>query len=305
MKRYRFKSIVSICSVLLILGITNLGTSVFAAAPLPENPQKGSVGVQGTISSPPPTQGASISVPRPGQAFTAIPIDVSGICPKGLLVKLFKNNVFSGSQQCDTGSFSIKTDLFTGANELVARVYDALDQSGPDSNSVTVSFNDSRQGAGSRVTLTSDYAKRGASPGQVLTWPIILSGGEGPYALSVDWGDGKAPDLKSVQFPGSFNIEHTYDSPGVYNVIVKVTDKNGFSAFLQVVGIANGALSQDSTTGPASKNKDNAANQPVKTKILWQPVAFMIPFIFITFWLGKRYELKTLKRKIERGDRPF
>lgn len=268
------------------------------------NPQSGSIGAQGTITAPPPTQGATISLPRDGQAFTALPVDVSGICPKGLLVKLFKNNVFAGSQQCDSGSFSIKIDLFTGTNELIARVYDSLDQAGPDSNKVTVSFNDNKQGTGSRVTLTSNFAKRGANPGETLTWPIILSGGVGPYAISVDWGDGKAPDLKSIQSPGNFDIAHVYDSPGVYNIIIKATDKDGNTAFLQLVGVANGALSQDSGSGTAAKGNNQNTGTP-KAKIVWQPAAISIPFIVSTFWLGKRYELKMLKRKIERGDRPF
>lgn len=291
--------------LLAFLAVTGAAQTVFAAAPLPQNPQNGSVGLQGQISSPPPTTGATISLPRPGQTFTTLPIDVSGICPKGLLIKLFKNNVFSGSQQCDSGSFSIKIDLFTGTNDLIARVFDALDQAGPDSSTVTVSFNDSKQGTGSRTTLTSNYAKRGANPGETLTWPIILSGGEGPYAVSIDWGDGKAPDLKSQQFPGSFDIQHKYDSPGVYNIIVKATDKNGTSAFLQLVGVANGALGQDSGAASNAKKDANSNNASPKAKIIWQPAAFVIPFIFFTFWLGKRYELKTLKKKIERGDRPF
>ena len=271
-------------------------------SPAPQNPQSGSIGVQGTISQPPPTQGATISIPRDGQAFTSLPIDVSGICPKGLLVKLFKNNVFAGSQQCDNGSFSIKIDLFTGTNELIAKVYDSLDQAGPDSNKVTVSFNDNKQGTGSRISLTTNYAKRGANPGETLTWPIILTGGTGPYAISVDWGDGKTPDLKSQQLPGTFNIEHKYDTPGVYNIVIKATDKNGDSAFLQVVGVGNGALSQEN--GAAGTNKDTGASKTV-TKVVWQPAAFAIPLIISTFWLGKRHELKVLKRKIEQGDRPF
>lgn len=269
-----------------------------------DNPQGGSVGLQGTISSPPPTQGATISLPRDGQAFGTIPIDVSGICPKGLLVKLFKNNVFAGSQQCDSGSFSIKIDLFTGANELIARVYDTLDQNGPDSNKVNVSFNDAKQGAASRPTLTSTYAKRGVNPGDTLSWPIILAGGEGPYAISVDWGDSKAPDLKSQQFAGTFNIDHKYDSPGVYNIVIKATDKNGVSAFLQLVGIANGALTQDSAAQNKNNNNNGASTQ-TKSKIIWQPAAISIPFVVSTFWLGKRHELHVLKKKIERGDRPF
>ncbi len=266
--------------------------------------ESGSVGIEGRISAPPPTVGATISIPRDGQVFTSLPVTVSGLCPENLLVKMFKNNVFAGSVQCKNGSFSIVIDLFSGQNELVARVYDDLDQAGPDSNKVTVNFSDTKTGAGTRVSLTSNFAKRGAAPGQLLTWPIILSGGTGPYAISVDWGDNKAPDLISQQFPGTINIQHTYDSSGVYNILIKASDKNGDVAFLQLVGVANGPLSQEQQAA-ASGQANGPGSGAIKTKILWQPAALLIPFILSTFWLGKKYELKMLRKKIERGDRPF
>lgn len=273
----------------------------YAQAPPVENPKSGSTGMQGKISSPPPTTPATISLPRDGQIFTTLPITVTGLCPNGTLVKIFKNNVFSGSVQCTNGSYSILIDLFDGQNEIVARVYDALDQAGPDSGTVTVTFENTKSGTVSRVSLSSNFAKRGANPGQVLTWPIIMSGGTGPYAVSVDWGDGKAPDLMSQSFPGTFNIQHVYDSPGVYNIVVKATDKNGSVAYLQLVGVANGPLSQD--TGSTSNSGGNTTT--TKRIILWQPAAIILPMIAIGFWLGRKHELSTLRKKIERGDRPF
>ena len=83
------------------------------------------------------------------------------------------------------------------------------------------------------MTITSNYAKRGAFPKEQLTWPIIISGGgSAPYAVSVDWGDGKASDISSQPFPGSFDIKHAYDDAGVYNIIVKVVDRDGVAAGL-------------------------------------------------------------------------
>ncbi len=264
--------------------------------------EQGSVGLTGTIPSDPPKVGATISVPSNGQSFSNLPVKVSGICPQGLLLKLFKNNIFAGSAQCTNGSFSIDIDLFTGQNELVARVYDDLDQAGPDSNIVMVNFNDPRGvGAGPRVSITSNFAKRGANPGSTLTWPIVISGGSGPYAISIDWGDGKPADLKSQTFPGGVELTHVYDSPGVYNIVIKVTDKDGVTAFLQLVGVANGPLSQ-TNTGAAGTN-GGATNTVVK--VLWWPLIFLIPFIISTFWLGRRYQVKYIKSKIARGERPF
>ncbi len=280
-----------------------LPSHVTAQAPPVENPQDGSIGMQGTIPSDPPSVAATITTPTNGQGFNQLPVTVSGLCPNGLLVKLFKNNVFSGSANCVNGSYSIQTDLFSGQNDLVAIVFDSLDQAGPPSNTVTVTYNDAVPGSASRPTLTSNFAKRGANPGQALTWPIILANGVGPYAVSVDWGDGTEPDLLSQAFPGTFEISHTYASPGVYNIIVKVTDANGASAFLQLVGVGNGALAQ--TDGnPESEGPAGLAGT-TQTTILWQPAALLLPFIMTTFWLGKKYELKMLRHKIEQGERPF
>lgn len=281
-----------------LLAITVLAQPVKAAQ------EQGSVGIEGQISAPPPTTAATISIPRSGQVFNTLPVTVSGICPNGLLIKLFKNNVFAGSVQCTNGSYSLIIDLFDGQNELVARVYDALDQAGPDSNVVSVTYNADKPRFNGRVSLTSTYAKKGANPGQVLIWPIAISDGSGPYAISVDWGDGKPPDLISQAFPGTFNIQHVYDNPGIYNIIIKATDNDGGVAYLQLVGIANGALSQDAGTDKKD-DSDKGANTQQKVRILWQPAALFIPFLISTFWLGKRHELHTLKKKIERGDRPF
>jgi len=306
-KRLLFVVLFSLAAFFLVLG----------ANPSPVNAssdsvQSGSVGLTGTISAPPPTSGATITVPTNGQNFTDVPVPVRGLCPDGLLVKLFKNNVFAGSVQCSGGTFEISIDLFIGTNELIARVYDDLDQPGPDSPTVTVNFVDKRQGAGSRVSVTSNFAKRGANPKETLIWPIIISGGSGPYAISVDWGDSSSPDLLSKEFPGNMDISHIYESAGVYNIIVKVSDNSGASAFLQIVGIANGPLSQvDAEGSPLVSTGDDGGSSVFiatgagRTTIVWWPATILFPFVIATFWLGKRYMLRVMKKRIERGEHPF
>lgn len=286
----------ALCGVLVCICIP---ASVFAAAPPVQNPQNGSVGIQGKIPSAPPTRGATITTPSNGQSFGKSPITVAGLCPKGLLVKVFANNVFVGSVQCESGSYSLLIDLFSGENDLVARVYDSFDQPGPDSNIVRVTYNDSQFNpfGYSLLSLTSPYAQRGANPGDTLSWPIILSGGTGPYAISVDWGDNKAPDLISQQFTGTIDIKHIYDTAGVYRVIVKATDKNGLTAYLQLVAIANGAITSNAAAG------DNNSKQTVITQVLWIPAAICIVLVFIAFWLGKRYELASIRKHLESIER--
>jgi hypothetical protein len=258
-----------------------------------QNPQSSALGLEGTVPGAPPTQAATISIPTNGQVFTATPITVAGLCKSGLLVKVFSNNIFVGSVTCTNGSFSLKIDLFSGRNDLVARVYDSLDQQGPDSNTVTVTFNDALFAQfGSHVSLTSSYARIGANPGDALSWPFILSGGTGPYALSIDWGDGNPTDLKSISFPGVITMSHVYAQSGVYTIIAKATDANNTSAYLQVIGVANGKISGGVTTSGSS-------TPTTKTIILWQPLLALIPLVLIAFWLGSRHELYILRRSLE------
>lgn len=293
----KISAFISIASLLLlsVMLVLSLQANVYAAE------ESGSVGLEGRISAPPPSQAATISFPTNGTTSQQASITVTGTCQDGLLVKLFKNNVFAGAGQCVNGSFSIKIDLFSGLNELVARVYDDLDQAGPDSNKVNVTFPTAGFNTGSRVSLTSNFAKRGANPGEKLTWPIAISGGTGPYAISVDWGDGKPADIISQPFAGQFNIEHVYDQPGIYNVVVRATDKDGNIAFLQLVAVANGPLSQTSAEGQG--NGGDAAGQAQQTtKILWQPAAVSLPLILATFFLGRRYEIFTLRKRLEQHD---
>ena len=230
--------VASIIAVFLIAGMTSVVTAQV------QNPQTGGVGLQGTISAPPPTSAPTISSPSNGQVISNIPVEVRGICSGDLLVKLYKNNVFSGSDQCRGGSYSITIDLFSGRNELIARHVDELDQQGPDSNLVAVTFNDgaTRPSISDRITVTSVYARRGANPTETLTWPILISGGTPPYAVSVDWGDSSQSDVYSVTLPGEFTVKHVFAQAGVYRALIKVSDKNGNIGFLQLTAIANGEI---------------------------------------------------------------
>lgn len=271
-----------------------------AATIPPPGPSQGSAGLQGKVETPAPTSAATIATPSNGQSFSKMPITVNGLCTSGLLIKIFANNIFVGAAMCNNGSYTLQVSLFDGRNDLVARQFDALDQPGPDSNIVTVTYNNEAfiNTNVPLLTLTSIYARKGANPGATLEWPITIAGGTAPYAISVDWGDGKGQDLYSQQFAGTFNIHHVYQSAGVYVVTVKGTDKNGLTAFLQLVGQANGAVTQ--TTGQAATTTPNTAT--IIIKVLWVPAAFCIPLILLSFWLGRRYELSALRRHLERPD---
>lgn len=261
-----------------------------------ENPKGNSFGMEGKISAPAPTQGGRITSPSGGQTFTSPEITVSGICPTGLLVEVLNNGVMVGSTMCERGSFSVRIYLFPGQNDLSVRVLDELGQSGPASNTVTVTLSGPQFNAfGQSLTLTSAYSRRAADPGSTLMWPLQLSGGSGPYAFSIDWGDGSEIALQSQSVSGIVQIQHVYKNAGIYRVTIRVVDANGASGFLQLIAIANGPASS------AIQNGDEAATETIiKYKILWWPTLIAAVLLPVAFWLGGRYQMRAYKKKLER-----
>ncbi len=264
--------------------------------PVPVNNSFGLVAVR---TQPPPSVGATISTPGNGASYSTSPITVAGICPTGLLVEVYDNGVMVGAVNCANGSFSVQVSLFTGQNALQADDYDDLGQGGPLSNIVTVSYNNSHFTTfGQLVTLTSDYGRRAADTGTDLTWPLLLSGGNGPYAFSINWGDNTPNQLKSVALSGTINIDHIYKSAGIYRVTVQVTDVNGVSAFLQVVAVSNGNVTSSSnSTNGGSSNKGNTTSIP---KVVWEPAAASTILLIPAYWLGRKSEIRTLRKKLEK-----
>ncbi len=269
---------------MLFIGIQN----VEAANPAPG---AGSIGVEGTISSAPPSSGATIALPANGAVFTSTPTTVSGICPSGLLIKIFDNGTFVGSAVCSNGSYTLQVSLFSGQNDIVAKDYDALGQEGPDSSTSIITFNDAQFiQFGTPISLSSDYAENGAAPGTEIDWPLQLNGGTGPFAVSVDWGDSSPQELMSVTDDGTITIKHTYRVAGIYTVVGKAVDKNGETAFLQLVGQATGAI---------QNNNKSAGNNIIVQKgnpVIW-PALVMLPLIGIAFWIGRKYEYQTLRKR--------
>lgn len=287
-----------------ILGIVMLvGLLVAVAAPskvlaqitpLPTpDPKPGGYGLQATKTQAAPTEGASITVPGNGASFTESPITVQGICPDGLLVQIYNNNVMVGAVICENGSFSVQVSLFIGTNDLKAVVFDDVEQAGPESNTVTVTYTNSNFTAfGQLITLTSTYGRRAAAAGTQLGWPIQLSGGNGPYAFSIDWGDGSDPELMSQAVAGAINIGHVYKNAGIYQINIRVSDVNGVTAFLQLVAVANGepkaAAGTTETNGKGTE----------KVAVLWIPAAIAFFLLFPTFWLGRRSQIVSLRNRM-------
>ena len=281
---------------LLLLLVGFLLTNYTAVAWTRPDPKAGSVGISGVMPGKPPTVAATITTPKDGQRFSETPITVSGSCPKDTLVELFKNDIFAGSSVCTMeGAYTLQIDLLIGQNTLVARVYDALNQQGPDSNKVVVYY-DALPAQGSPITslnfggdqliLNTDAIFRGAFPDKEMSIPLDILGGRAPYALNIQWGDSTN---KVVSRPDniSFRTAHTYQKGGTYQLSVQATDADGRVAFLTVASIVNGQPDPETISANNTKTTVNGL-------ILLWPIYAATFAVVVSFWLGEWREKRLL-----------
>lgn len=290
LRPHEYTSYFPLAMLLLVVGVALLGATVFAATPY-TGPEASSVSLTGTMPAPAPKVAATIVSPATGKHFGTSPITVQGSCPEKTLVEIYKNDIFAGSIPCDDGgSYSLDVDLLLGKNDLVARVYDALNQPGPDSNTVTV-FYDAvpPQSAaltplnfgGGQLLLNTDAVYRGVFPEHLLNVPIDIIGGTPPYAVNVQWGDANNKVI-SRNDNQSFIADHTYHKAGTYQITLQASDSQGRVAFLTVAAIVNGQPG----IIPVSSSTKATVN---KLLVLW-PLYTSAAAIVISFWLGERRE---------------
>lgn len=237
--------------------------------------QSGTVDVSGVVPGPPPATPPTIDVPVQNATFPQKTIDVKGSCLANLIVRIFRNEIFAGSALCQAdGTFALQIDLTEGRNDLIGRQYDSLNQSSPDSDTVTVYYvppvqqpelpnglpgttstggnqplpsSPQPQVAQFQLIIDYDYSFRGVTANKPLHLPIHFTGGTPPYAVSVSWGDG-SQSVVSRESAEQFFVDHVYAKPGTYTVKIRISDKNGNTAYLQFVLVVNGTLAEKPAT---------------------------------------------------------
>lgn len=259
--------------------------------------QSGDISISGTVFGAPPTVPATILSPSSGDTILSSPITVSGSCGASLLVKIFRNDILAGSTVCSgTGTFSIEISLVVGKNTLRARNYDFQDQVGPDSPDVVVTHlvptqsqpastghNISQStGESNSLILTSNFAYKTVEPNSELEWPFEIKGGQTPYAVLIDWGDGEV-SLISVKTAGTFTTKHIYRKAGTYRITVKVTDTLGNKAVIEVVAQSRGVSAL-----PQIIQGPHYYDQVLPLLLAW-PAYVFISCLVLSFWLGEKY----------------
>lgn len=299
LRPHEHTSYVPLAFMLVVVGfaLSVFSTTVESATPY-DGPEAGSVSLNGIMPGKPPKTAATINLPSNGQRFSTSPITVSGTCPENTLVEIFKNDIFAGSTVCtDKGTYSLEVDLLIGQNTLVARVYDALNQAGPDSNTVVVYYDaiPPQSGGitpfnfgGNQLLLNTDAVFRGVFPEQTMTVPLDVLGGTPPYAINIEWGDASNKVVPRND-NATFNVDHIYKKAGTYQITFQASDAGGRVAFLTVAAIVNGQpdVATASTTPLATPNQ---------LLLLW-PIFVGAVAVTASFWLGEQREKRILTKR--------
>lgn len=297
-RAHEHTSYVALFLLLAFVGASLVLFTTTAFADLP--PESRSIGLTGTVPGNPPNEAATIDNPQNGQRFTETPIVVTGTCPENALVELFKNDIFAGSTICGSdGRFRMDIDLLIGRNVLIAKVYDTLNQEGPESEPITV-FYDVNPAAGEglsplsfgsqQLLLNTDSVFRGSFPGETMTVPLDIIGGRPPFAVNIQWGDATNKVI-SRSSNESFRADHVYKKAGTYTLSIQATDADGRVAFLTVATVINGAPYGEAAgaLGPPSQTILQ------RLLVLWPLYAILVAMV-TSFWMGEKREKRLLEK---------
>lgn len=174
-------------------------------------------------------------------------ITLRGTCPvatPAVVVAIYANGTLVGSTVCSAdGNYSVPVSLNYGSYQLVARIISITGDYGRDSETLIFSVipkDASQLGLtdGQVETLPSEgslmiplhivptYAYATLDANNVTSWKGSFTGGQLPYEVTIDWGDG-IKDHFEVTDNSEQTFSHQYASAGVYPLLIKVVDSAG------------------------------------------------------------------------------
>jgi hypothetical protein len=258
------------------------------------------VTLSGVLQNPPPTEKPVITAPQNGAITSSEITTVRGTCGQYVtVVQMFRSGIFAGSTFCENNAFEITVHLDAGKNVLVAKAADSFGQFAPESDPVSVTYasaagsSPTSPGAASLVA-SSDKPYLGSASGKPLELSLVLHGGNPPYAVNIDWGDGQE-ELISQPAPGILKLSHTYTSGGLYTIRVKVVDNLKNVTSLEFAAIIQGPAATPATGSTKSDKPEAIPYVKPSLAIIWPLYLFLLAIV-LAFWLGEKYELHKLRR---------
>lgn len=310
----RHSSHLSLFLILLVVGFFLAISQNLTSASPPAQTSSVTVGL--VVNGPPPSTGAAITTPVDGTAINNInPLNVSGTCVADSFVVVYNNGDLAGSTICTpAGTFALTVQLSSGDNVLTALNFDNLNQPGPATPAVTVTFRSATvlpevetpilpenpviiPGVTTDPSDCDQYEQNGkletggAPRIAVVCVPrtvdanqdnkigVLVWGGQPPYAINFKWGTGDTT-LISMDAPGYRTVKLRYASSGVYNINIELTDKSSKPA--------TGTTAVEVTGGTSNEALIQALSGLVNTAWFETPVPLYVTALAMTlgFWGG-------------------
>ena len=217
------------------------------------------------VPAPIPSTPAEITNPVDQTTTTNQNIVVSGTCPvivPAIVVTIYNNNNYIGSAGCSAaGIFAGSFTLSAGANVLVPKILTITNDPGPTGTPITITYQAPQppvtnpptiqtpanqpqpQTPQTPTTPTTPVLNVNTStpflvikPNEPVVWKINVGGGESPYTITVDWGDGKKTTY-SANSSGEQSLEHLYDATKNRVIRISVKDATGKEVYTTVAGV--------------------------------------------------------------------
>jgi hypothetical protein len=266
--------------------------------------------VNAVVPYPVPSQAATITSPVAGTVHVAQQT-VTRSCQAAnppIVVSIWRDGSLLGSGVCTSGTYNIPIILAQGSNQLIAKTANVDGQYGPDSDTVVVALTQpvvvqplppSVQQPSSpeqQVTATNAGSLAGLvvatekpftllGSGKNATVQVVVKGGQEPYALRINWGDGSV-EMHSISLAGEYEYAHTYQNAKSYSAIMSVRDVRGaFSQYAHaVIATQPTALQSKETASKQSQTSVDSHAVSIWTKLLY---GFLL--IFVLFFLLSSY----------------
>jgi hypothetical protein len=221
--------------------------------------------VSAVVPFPVPTTPATFDSGLLGQSVQSPLFQVAGTCEfvsPATVVSIFRAGSSIGSTPCSpTGRFQLDIGLVIGVNTLIARSLNISNEYGPDSIAGTVTLSmptNTRAQIIEEQKVQSNLNIVSENPFIALTEnsktaivSIVVSGGETPYTIELNWGDGTVESRK-VDVAGTYVFTHEYAKPGTYRAVAVVTDVLGVQREHYFAVVNAGPISEEKQSDSGS-----------------------------------------------------
>jgi hypothetical protein len=311
---------VSVCAagsfsiqVTLLPGANELKARVFNLTDQP-GPASGAITVYYTVPSetrPPasPPTGLQVSQVDEGNyrrgdipEVTAIPVIVGFAPPFSFVTVTFYSDPLTCHTQADASGYwsCVAPEALPPGTHHVVIV--AVTPSGKRLTLPSFAITVGKQ-AVSQLSIKTDYSYLALREGQTYTRELSIVGGQAPYTVLVDWGDGD--DSQLVRRDGqSFKVEHDYKKPKAtdqeYTILIQVSDANGTTTVLQLAAVMRGSAELISSQSTVGWLMDGIHRW---LWVVW-PAYIIVVLMAISFWIGEREVYSRLSARRPGRGRP-